>query len=468
MDPIHELSVADLFCGCGGMSLGFSAAGCHIALGVDHDALAAASYLHNFSLIQPDNPPDVRAGLEGELGEIDFRPLIKEPPDILIGGPPCQGFSTLGRAKLLAIGADPPGEDQRNDLYLRFLDAAEFWKPRAVVMENVPGMLSIGGKNIALLAASDLADRGFRVGYARLNAVWYGVPQFRERFIMIGIRDDLGLTPSMPSATHKAKLPSGSISPMPPGDWTPSFQFAKFEELPVDLSSATRRATSTGEALGDLPVNRDHLDSAAPFGARDLAERMKYRSAVKTEFAKLMRTWPGLPASESVADHFSRRTPRDFATFARMNEDDKYPQAHAIAVARFEEELNRLNASGTVLREGSPEYAELQKQFVPPYPLDQFLDKWRKLSKDAPSWTVPAHLAKDSYSHIHYDDDQARMITIREAARLQSFPDSFEFKGNMGDRFRQIGNAVPPLLARAIASEVVKLLLARGGDNERA
>ena len=462
MNPALELSVADLFCGCGGMSLGFSAADCHIALGVDHDAVAASSYLHNFSRIQPDDPPDVRAGLEGDVGEIDFGSLLARSPDILIGGPPCQGFSRVGRAKLRALGAEAPGQDERNDLYLKFLDAAEYWKPKAVVMENVPGMLSIGGKNIALLAASDLADRGFRVGYARLNAVWYGVPQFRERFIMIGIRDDLNQAASMPAATHRAKLSSGSAKPMAFEDWTPTFAFNKFEELPVELNGASANATSAEEALGDLPATVEHLKKGAPAGARNLTERMKYGSAARSEFAKLMRTWPGLPASKDVADHFSRRTPRDYETFARMREDDKYPDAHRIAVGRFEESLSDMENSGRHFPEGSSEYDELRRQFVPPYPLDQFLDKWRKLSRKSPSWTVPAHLSKDSYSHIHYDSAQARMVTIREAARLQSFPDSFEFKGNMGDRFRQIGNAVPPLLAKAIAEEVVKVI--SGGD----
>jgi DNA (cytosine-5)-methyltransferase 1 len=267
MNPALELSVADLFCGCGGMSLGFSAAGCHIALGVDHDAVAAASYLHNFSRIQPDDPPDVRAGLEGDVGEIDFGSLLARSPDILIGGPPCQGFSRVGRAKLRALGAEAPGQDERNDLYLKFLDAAEYWKPKAVVMENVPGMLSIGGKNIALLAASDLADRGFRVGYARLNAVWYGVPQFRERFIMIGIRDDLNLAPSMPAATHRAKLPSGSVKPMAFEDWTPAFLFNKFEELPVDLNDASSGATPAEDAVwlgSSLRVRKVDANVAGP------------------------------------------------------------------------------------------------------------------------------------------------------------------------------------------------------------
>ena len=91
---------------------------------------------------------------------------------------------------------------------------------------------------------------------------------------------------------------------------------------------------------------------------------------------------------------------------------------------------------------------------VPPYRNDAFHDKWRKLIANEPSWTLTAHLSKDTYSHIHYDSRQARTISVREAARLQSFPDGVEFAGNFGEQYRQIGNAVPPLLARAIASEL--------------
>ena len=91
---------------------------------------------------------------------------------------------------------------------------------------------------------------------------------------------------------------------------------------------------------------------------------------------------------------------------------------------------------------------------VPPYAADKFVDKWRKMAPGEPARTLTAHLGKDSYTHIHYDDDQARTISVREAARLQSFPDGFRFVGAMNAAFRQIGNAVPPLLARALALHI--------------
>ena len=160
---------------------------------------------------------------------------------------------------------------------------------------------------------------------------------------------------------------------------------------------------------------------------------------------------------------------------------DRYPQAIAIATARmqekFEKHLGETDATdeGESLRglriefeaarkrdipfkEWSADLVAFAKDVFPPYPEDKFVDKWRKLVPREPSWTVTAHLGKDSYSHIHYDSTQKRAISVREAARLQSFPDAFLFSGNMGDCYQQIGNAVPPLMAWSIAAAVMRAL----------
>src|SRR5262249_21604322 len=150
-------------------------------------------------------------------------------PDVLIGGPPCQGFSRVGRAKLDDLTEEGFAGDPRNELYRRFLDAAASWRPAAVVMENVPGMLSVKGRNVADEAAADLARRGYRVGYAVLNAVRFGVPQSRERLFFIGIRDDLGIAPAMPSATHDADPPALYVSL--PQAWLLPFPFVQHFEL---------------------------------------------------------------------------------------------------------------------------------------------------------------------------------------------------------------------------------------------
>jgi DNA (cytosine-5)-methyltransferase 1 len=113
-----------------------------------------------------------------------------------------------------------------------------------------------------------------------------------------------------------------------------------------------------------------------------------------------------------------------------------------------------------VPREGTEAWKLLEAEFVPPYDPGKFPNKWRKMEADAPARTLMAHLGKDSYSHIHHDSRQARTISVREAARLQSFPDGFRFCGTMNPAFRQIGNAVPPLMAKAVATVMLSTLQA--------
>ena len=140
-----------------------------------------------------------------------------------------------------------------------------------------------------------------------------------------------------------------------------------------------------------------------------------------------------------------------------MNPGDQYPEAHKHALTLLEETLQSLQ-NGKSISAGSPEYERLLKEMVPPYDPGKFPNKWRKMERDKPARTLMAHLGKDGYSHIHYDSDQARTISVREAARLQSFPDGFKFEGTMNPAFRQIGNAVPPLLAKALATKMREVL----------
>lgn len=458
MSP-RRATVVDLFSGAGGLSLGFQAAGGHILAAVDANEDAGRSFRGCFAKLQPRRPPAAFFGETGDIEKLDLERVAPagKGPDILVGGPPCQGFSRLGRAKLASLAEDPDSGDPRNQLYRRFVDATRLWSPRAFVMENVPGMLSLQGTNIADAVASDLAACGYRVGYALLNAVWYGVPQFRERLFFIGIREDLRLVPSMPGATHHVDLPAGYLRPTQA--ITLSLAFVPHFELAVRTTRATLPATSVGDALDDLPALTDHLDAAMP-GPRNRDERpvLSYRSGAWPAFAQLMRAWPGLPEPGGVKDHVIRRTPRDFETFRRMRPDDRYPEAMRLALQRLDEEIARRAAFGEAIAVGSPAHDALRRLIVPPYPEEKFVDKWRKLNPGRPSWTVPAHLSHDTYSHIHHDGAQARTISVREAARLQSFPDAFEFAGNMGSRFTQIGNAVPPVLAWSIASHLLQQL----------
>lgn len=173
----------------------------------------------------------------------------------------------------------------------------------------------------------------------------------------------------------------------------------------------------------------------------------------------MMRNWPGFEAGNGIYDHVIRYLPRDYKIFARMNAGDQYPQAFKLAEKMFREHLREIKAGeGKELCKGSVRYEEEKKRFIPPYDPGKFPNKWRKMEPDKPSRTLMAHLGKDSYSHIHYDSKQARTISVREAARLQSFPDGFVFQGPMNPAFKQIGNAVPPLMAKAMATVMLKQL----------
>lgn len=458
-DLSQPVRVVDLFAGAGGLSLGFQAAGCEVSAGVDADPVAGVTFRRNFAVLQPQSPPLVLAGEEYSLEVVDFlREADLPSPDILVGGPPCQGFSRLGRGKLDSLSDEGFEGDPRNQLYRGFMLMLAHWRPQAVVVENVPGMLSVRGVNYAERVAGEIAAAGYRVGYAVLNAVWYGVPQFRERLFFIGFRRDLGVRPAAPPRTHRIDMPEGYRSPL---RHEPTlFDDAEWDdhdgELPVPFST-DHPAVSIGEALDDLPALSDHLAGGMRLRG-DFRRPLAYRHPPRTRYARLMRGWPGLPTPTGITDHVCRRTPRDHETFRRMKPGDRYPEAYRIACERFEESLAPLRTRGEAPAEGSEAWAALRARFVPPYPLTKFEDKWRKLDPAMPSWTVPAHLAKDSYSHIHYDPDQARMVSVREAARIQSFPDGFLFEGNMGDCFRQIGNAVPPLLSWAIAASVLRQL----------
>jgi len=420
----RSATVVDLFSGAGGLSLGFQAAGAHILAAVDANDDAGRSFRNCFARLQPRRPPRAFFGEAGDVEALDLERVAPagKGPDILVGGPPCQGFSRLGRAKLASLAVDPDSGDPRNQLYRRFVDATRFWTPRAVVMENVPGMLSLQGTNVADAVADDLAACGYRVGYALLNAVWYGVPQFRERLFFIGIREDLKILPSMPEATHHVELPVGYLRPTQA--ITLSLAFVPHFELEVRTAGAKLPATSVGDALDDLPPLTDHLAIATPDQRRrDIRLLLPYPTGAEQPFARLMRTWPGLPEPPGLKDHIIRRTPRDFETFRRMRPDDRYPEAIRLATQRLDEELAQRAATGEVLEAGSPAHDALRSSIIPPYPVEKFVDKWRKLNAGRPSWTVPAHLSHDTYSHIHHDSEQARTISIREAARLQSFPD---------------------------------------------
>jgi len=378
----ERTDVFDLFSGPGGFTWGWQHAGFVPSVAIDNDALAMRTHELNF--------PHSLA-LHRDLTEFGPRDLLRvlgtRPRKLLaiVGGPPCQGWSKAGRGKLRSLDAAPVSllRDPRNHLYKRFLDFADFFRPPILVMENVPGMLSIEGRNVADEVQSHFDDIGYRCTYAKVNARVFGVPQDRRRLIFLGVRRNVRLA-----------LAASDLE-----DFATRFK--------RDVLRLPRADTTVRQAIGDLPsvlhgTEEDPQIYSAPRKSSRYSQLMRERS------------------NGMITDHVTRfHNDQDLEAFGAMPEGGLYHQ--------LEPRLKR-------------------------YRDDIFKDKYRKLRWDAPAGTVTAHFAKDCYTHIH--PEQARTASIREAARFQSFPDDFRFFGNMGDRFRQIGNAVPPLMAYGIATFV--------------
>jgi len=307
----------------------------------------------------------------------------------IIGGPPCQGWSKVGRGKLISLGKAKEDllTDPRNFLYRRFIEMITQLKPKVVVMENVPGMLSIQKMNVADVVKSNFEDVGYNCRYSLVNARWFGVPQDRTRLIFIATRSN------------------------PPIETSTLRRYSRFFRKEIAHLS---RQMKVADALRDLPIIVNGSDEDPLIYQRQPGRPSRY--------VELMREG----SNGLITDHICRtQNPQDVEAFSTMKEGMKYYQ--------LDERFKR-------------------------YRDDIFRDKYKRLFWNRPSWTVTAHLSKDCYTHIH--PGSPRTISVREAARLQSFPDNFRFWGNIGDRYRQIGNAVPPLMGWGIAEFIKQHLVA--------
>lgn len=452
-----SLRLLDLFSGCGGLTTGFTRAGFQSVGGVEFDPFAAASYARNFH----EGPNERHFAKARDVRELDLCELlgvsradIPNAVDVVIGGPPCPSFTRVGRAKLREVMAHPEAFklDERTTLYLHAMKVIERTKPIAVMLENVPDVLNQGGRSVGDEMADYLRSIGYEVSYTLLNAANYGVPQTRDRFFLMAYATELGRRPEFPEPTHWLQIPRGYKSSRDVafrllGDLNSHPYYSPPSEATQDLLPAV----TAQQAVQDLPPVVERL----PRGARRFDTPVVTPAPVHlSSFAEGMRSWPGFENSGSVVDHVTRTLgERDHRLFAGMQPGDQYPQAHTLAYHLWEAS----GADPTRLRE-----------FVPPYDPTKFPNKWRKMEPDAPARTLMAHLGKDTYSHIHYDSAQARTITVREAARLQSFPDGFRFCGTMNPAFRQIGNAVAPLLAYQLATSMRSGITAALSSLERA
>ena len=465
-----RLRVLDLFSGCGGLSLGFSTEGFEIAAAIEINPKAAAAYAANFHADDPRyaRHRDITSTTPGQLVRALKLGRMAEAFDVIIGGPPCQAFARVGRSKLREIEAHPEAfrHDPRATLCMPYLRYVKSCRPLALLMENVPDVMNFGGHNVPEEVCEVLEDLGYVCGYTLLNAAFYGVPQTRERMFLIAYRREITSSVTFPRPTHWVDLPPGyegsrrvALKALSNGN---TFAEAHNYMDPPRAANTLPPAVTAEEAIGDLP----EIDAPALMrsgvlkrGARRFDTLTPYdESRVVSEYARSMKNWPGFEAGDGVYDHVIRFLPRDYPLFARMKEGDQYPEAHRLALMMLDEKLLELAKKSAALESGSLGHEKLKASIVPPYDAGKFPNKWRKIARDQPVRTIMAHLSKDGYSHIHYNSGQARTISVREAARLQSFPDGFLFAGAMNEAFRQIGNAVPPLMARAMAAEIMKTI----------
>ncbi len=358
----------DLFSGAGGLSLGLEDAGFNVILAVDHDEAAVQTHLGMFPGLCLDldlSEADRIDDLVGLLDGIDI--------DLIAGGPPCQPFSRAGRSKIRDLvdrGIREP-IDPRRELWRAFLAVVERVRPHAVLMENVPDMALGDDMRTVRYMADRLEASGYETDMRIIEAWRHGVPQHRQRLILVGVRDGVF-------------------------------------EWPKESEEVTLR-----DAIGDLPKLRDTS------GAREL----RYRGP-KTAFQARARL--GVLTSEAniIYDHFTRAVRADDReAFELMAKGYRYPD--------LPDRLKR-------------------------YRDDIFDDKYNRLRWDDRSRSITAHIAKDGYWYIH--PSEHRTLTVREAARIQTFPDHFRFSGSRSDAFRLIGNAVPPLLGSVIGTAIREAL----------
>lgn len=369
----NEIAVVDLFSGAGGLSYGLdSIQGVSVVAAFEKDARAAETHAANIPGLV----------VTGDVAEIDsFWVVLKEHEirrvDVVVGGPPCQGFSRLGKGALRKLALDDGRGvdlgDPRNWLFREFLRAVRELRPQVVMMENVPDMALCEPVMEELTGIFE--DVGYGLHYRVLNAADFGVPQRRRRLLVVARRDGTGVS------------------------WPRPGRFRR----------------TVRDAISDLPpVPHSHFDEVT----------RRIAPAEPGTYLREMRR--GLRGDEAriVRDHVTRyHRPDDLLAFRHLPQGGTYKDVP--------EELRR-------------------------YRDDIFTDKYHRMIWDEPAWTVTAHLAKDGYKYVH--PDQHRTISVREAARLQSFPDRFRFAGSRTDRFRQIGNAVPPKLAEAVGRSVVPLV----------
>ena len=372
-----KLKMIDLFCGAGGLSLGFVQEGFTVALANDIEACCVDTYAHN----HPETPRDHI--IQGDIRDVvaELEKLVEGCNiDVVVGGPPCQGFSMANRQRLI--------DDPRNYLYKNYIEVVRRIQPKFFVMENVKGMLGVANQ-----VKEDFEAIGYSVECKVFNAKDFGVPQNRERLIYIGNRIGVDNSEIIQAIDEIGVAATKYV-----------LADALYGLRPLE-ASRVRNSTET-----DTEVSGRKIESATV--------------PLSNDFINLINCGRSIPV---VCNHKARfNNDRDIEIFGRLNQGD---------------------------RSDDPKIADIM-----PYANrnDIFKDKYFKLEETKICKTITAHMKFDCNMYIH--PTQARGLTPREAARVQTYPDDYFFRGAYTKTYMQIGNSVPPLLSRAIASVIIQYI----------
>ena len=417
----------DLFCGAGGLSQGLSDAGFDVQWAIDHEENTKPTYEHNHDGemvvgdIRETEPPDL--DLDGEL-------------DLVAGGPPCPTFSLVGRSKINSLEGQSTTTDERHQLYEDFLRFVDHYEPKAFLMENVKGMLSAtndDGEEVVDVIRGQMEDLGYDVRVTVLDSADYGVPQHRERLFFIGNRLDVD-GPDM-------------------DEWQTHREPRSEPEKQITFSTDSGPDDEDQETITNFT---DDEDEAFPHFEKGISDRKPWNT-VADGIIDLPPLSPDGETPPTSIDEYTIGPISEYQEWARSVPEDEDWEDQPLYNHECRGHNMRDLTIYKVLGEGVSYIVGDIPEEHQPYRSDIFPDKMKKQNPKEPASTVVAHLYKDGNMFIH--PREARSITVREAARLQSFPDTFEFPVARTHAFKQVGNAVPPLLAQAIGTAIREEIL---------
>ena len=384
----------DLFSGCGGFSVGLEHAGLKCLSGIDHNVHAIDTFRHNHDENTISLAKDMTAFTPLELSHL----IGTNHVDLIIGGPPCQGFS-IARQSAGSNSGHRLVDDPRRELYKYFLKFVDFFRPKVFVMENVLGIKKMQNGLYFTAIQNEARNIGYRVVPIEVKAWEYGVPQKRIRQLFIGTLIELPI-------------------------FAPDQLIKKTHSLYSEVDGLLP-AVTLGEAIEDLPKLKAGDERVVQ--KYDLLMREKY---YKKYTGKFLEEVLNIQNVTNLTWHCARpHSDRDLRDFARLKEGETCSRALARGV---------------------------EMEF--PYSKESFKDRYTRQSRKGLCSTIVAHLKADGLMFIH--PTQVRSLTPREAARVQTFPDTFIFSGSRSHVFTQIGNAVPPLVGKTVGLGVIEYLQA--------